>query len=116
MARLACNINGFCPIRVLIFVGIIVLFATGAAMNSGAADARSGRRLAQDHCASCHSIAPQARSEVATAPPFDAIGRTYGFDAVRIAAAIAGPHPKMNFSPRPPQAADIAAYIATLGH
>jgi cytochrome c len=114
MARLACTIDGFCPFRVLVFVGTIALFAIAAAWNTGAADARSGRRLAQDHCASCHSIAPPVRSEVAAAPPFDVIGRKYGFDADKIARTIAGPHPKMNFSPRPPQAADIAAYIATL--
>lgn len=115
MAGPVCSIKGFCPIRVLVFVGTIALFATGAAMNTGATDARSGQRLAQDHCASCHSIAPHMRSEVAAAPPFDVIGRKYGFDAARIATALGGPHPRMNFSPRPPQAADIAAYIASLG-
>jgi hypothetical protein len=39
----------------------------------------------------------------------------FGHDADAIAHAIAGPHPKMNFSPRPAEAADMAAYIATLG-
>jgi len=90
------------------------LVVAGMATDARAADASRGRRLAQDHCASCHSIAPRARSEVADAPPFDVIGRKYGFDADRIAHVIAGPHPKMNFSPRAAAAADIAAYIATL--
>ena len=58
--------------------------------------------------------APPARKVVADAPPFEVIGRKYDFDATVIAATIAGPHPKMNFSPRPEEAADIAAYIATL--
>jgi mono/diheme cytochrome c family protein len=114
-AGLACTITRFCPFRVLVFVAVIALFALTAVLNARGADARSGQRLAQDHCAACHSIAPHARSEVAAAPPFDVIGRKYGFDADRIAHAIAGPLPKMNFSPRPAEAAEIAAYIATLG-
>ncbi len=110
----ACNINGFCWFRALVVLGTIALFAIAAALNARAADARSGQRLAQMHCAACHAIAPPARKVVAAAPPFDAIGRKYGFDASVIAATIAGPHPKMNFAPRPADAADIAAYIATL--
>ncbi len=113
--RPACTIKGFCPFRVLLFLGTIALFAIAAALNARAADADKGKRLAQDHCAACHTIAPHARNEVANAPPFDVIGRKYGFDADRIAHAIAGPHPKMNFSPAPREVADIAAYIATLG-
>ncbi len=100
--------------RVLLIPGVIALFAMAAATNARAADVGNGRRLAQSHCAACHSVAPQGRSEVAKAPPFDVIGRKYGFDADKIAHAIAGPHPKMNFSPRPADAADVAAYIATL--
>jgi cytochrome c len=106
--------DAFCWFRVLVFLATIVLFALTAALNARAAEADQGKRLAQDHCASCHIVAPQARGEVAVAPPFDVIGRKYGFDADKIARAIAGPHPKMNFSPRPAEAADIAAYIATL--
>jgi len=113
--RPACTIKGFCPFRVLLFLGTIALFAIAAALNARAADADKGKRLAQDHCAACHAVAAPARSEVANAPPIDVIGRKYGFDADRIAHAIAGPHPKMNFSPAPREAADIAAYIATLG-
>jgi mono/diheme cytochrome c family protein len=109
---LACTIKGFCPFRVLLFLAVIALFALTAVLNARGAEPGHGKRLAQDHCASCHAIAPHARSEVADAPPFETIGRKYGFDAGRIATAIAGPHPKMNFSPRPAQAADIAAYIA----
>ena len=114
-AGLACTIEGFCPFRVLLFLGTIALFTIAAALNACAADANNGQRLAQEHCAACHAVAPHARSEVANAPPFEAIGRKYGFDADRIAHAIAGPHPKMNFSPGLQEAADVAAYIATLG-
>jgi mono/diheme cytochrome c family protein len=112
---LACSVNGICWFRVLVFLAVIALFVLGAMLRAPAADAGSGRQLAQEHCAACHAIAPHARSEVADAPPFETIGRQYGFDAGRIAHAIAGSHPKMNFSPRPAQAADVAAYIASLG-
>lgn len=107
--------NGICWFRVLLFLGTVALSAIAAALNARAADAKRGKLLAQDHCAACHSTAPHMRNEVADAPPFDAIGRKYGFDANRIAHAIAGPHPKMNFAPGPRDAADIAAYNATLG-
>lgn len=99
--------------RGLLFITTIVL-AGAAAATARAADAAKGERLARAHCAPCHKIAPEGRSVVATAPPFDVIGRKYGFDADRIAQAIAGPHRKMNFAPSAADAADIAAYIAGL--
>jgi cytochrome c len=94
----------------------IVLAAVSAATHARAADAGRGQRLAESQCASCHSVAPPGRREVADAPPFAVIARKYGFDAGAIAQAISGPHPKMNFSPQADEAADIAAYIATLRH
>jgi mono/diheme cytochrome c family protein len=94
---------------------LFALAATAAASSAFAADAGNGSRLARSHCAACHIVAPHERSEVAAAPPFDVIGRKYAFAADAIALAIAGPHPRMNFAPRPADAADIAAYIGTLG-
>lgn len=79
-----------------------------------AADPAQGRVLAQRHCAACHVIAPATRNEVADAPPFDVIGRKYGFDAERVLRAILAPHPRMNFSPGRAEATDLAAYIGTL--
>jgi mono/diheme cytochrome c family protein len=93
-----------------------VLALAVLATDARAADARLGAQLAQSHCADCHIVTPNARNEVADAPPFDVIGRKYGFDAGAITHAITGPHAKMNFSPNRREAADIAAYIATLGH
>jgi len=80
-----------------------------------AADAGNGRQLAVSHCAPCHTVAPGLRNEVANAPPFDVIGRKYGFDADALVNAILEPHQKMNFSPQRGEAVDLAAYIATLG-
>jgi cytochrome c len=95
-------------------VTTLILAGIAPATHARAADVGRGHRLADGQCASCHKVAPPGRGEVADAPPFEVIARKFGFDADAIAHAIAGPHPKMNFSPRPDQAADIAAYIATL--
>jgi cytochrome c len=109
------TIRSFALLHRLIFVAALVIAATATVMGARAADARHGKRLAQSRCAACHIVAPHARSEVAEAPPFDVIGRKYGFNVELITHAILGPHPKMNFSPAPSEAGDIAAYIATLG-
>ncbi len=94
----------------------LIMAAVVMAAPARAADAARGRSLAQAHCAGCHVIAPHMRNEVADSPPFMVIARKYGFDASVIAHVIAGPHPKMNFSPRGADAADLAAYIAALPH
>ncbi len=102
-------------VRGLAGVVIVVVAGIAAAPTAHAADARRGESLAQSHCASCHIVAPHARNEVADAPPFEVIARKYGLDAGTIVSAITGPHRKMNFMPDPAEAADIAAYIVTLG-
>ena len=102
--------------RTVLLMAALAFAGTAVTTPVRAADAANGKRLAQSHCAACHIIAPYLRNEVADSPPFEVIGRKYGFEAGIIAHVIAGPHPKMNFSPRPADAADIAAYIATLKH
>jgi len=98
------------PIHCLLVPLLLAAAATGARAD----DIAKGQRLAASHCAGCHAVGPQTRNVVAASPPFAVIARKYGFDAGRIATAMAGPHPKMNFSPSPQEAADIAAYVATL--
>ena len=94
---------------------VLLLVVIVAASPALAADADNGRRLALAHCAPCHAVTPLARSDkVAAAPPFDEIGRRFGGDEAAISLVISGPHQKMNFSPPPREAADLAAYIATL--
>ena len=78
------------------------------------ADAEAGRHLAQLECAACHIVAPNQRDEIADAPPFEVIGRKFGFNFDMLVVSLMGPHAKMNFSLRRPEAADIAAYIGTL--
>lgn len=102
-------------VRGAIWVMAFVMAAAAMMPSAEAADARRGERLAQGHCATCHIVTPQARQEIADAPPFPVIARKYNFDANAIKFAISGPHPKMNFMPDPTEAEDIAAYIATLG-
>jgi len=98
-----------------VFRVTIICLATTVASYAFAADTDNGRRLAQNHCTPCHKIGPGLRGEVSDAPPFDVIGGKYRFEADAITAAILGPHPKMNFSPQPGEATDIAAYIGSLG-
>ena len=92
----------------------LFLVATLAASPAVAADADNGRRLALEHCVACHAVTPLPRSDVSAAPPFDEIARRFGGDVPAISLAISGPHQKMNFSPPPREANDLAAYIATL--
>jgi mono/diheme cytochrome c family protein len=100
--------------RGLLPIIAIIVLAAAAAGSARAADAGKGKRLAEEHCATCHAVTPQGSGVVADSPPFEVIARKYHYDAGMIAAAIAGPHPKMNFAPGAKTAADIAAYIATL--
>jgi len=86
-----------------------------AASSALGADAEAGRRLAQQECAACHIVGPSGRQEVAESPPFEVIGRKFGFNFDALVMAVSGPHRRMNFSPRRSESEDIAAYIATLG-
>ena len=61
-----------------------------------------------------HIVAPHQRQEIADAPPFEVIGRKFGFDSDMLVFNLMGPHAKMNFSLRRSDAQDIAAYISTL--
>lgn len=89
---------------------------TFAATAAIAADAGRGQQLAEQHCSICHAVAatPSPPNVVADAPPFPVIARKHEFDAAKIGFAILAPHPKMNFTPAPNDADDIAAYIATM--
>jgi mono/diheme cytochrome c family protein len=94
---------------------MLTLFAAfAAAPGALAADAERGRNLVQMHCAVCHAAPASPRAEVADAPPFAAIARKYGFDAGALSFAILSPHEKMNFTPAPADAADIAAWLSNL--
>ena len=80
-----------------------------------AADARNGEQLARRWCEPCHVVAADQRQAAGEAPPFTSIATRPGFDAARIAMFLLDPHPKMpDMSLTRIEAADLAAYIATL--
>ena len=85
------------------------------ASNALAADAESGKRLAQLRCAACHIVTPSPPNDfVADAPPFVVIARKYASNTEALVFNLVGPHAKMNFALSRPEANDIAAYIGSL--
>jgi len=83
---------------------------------AAAADAQNGERLAHRWCEACHVVAAK-RTGAGTdqAPPFATIAKRPNFDAGRLALFLLAPHPKMpDMSLTRTEAADLAAYIATL--
>jgi len=80
-----------------------------------AADAHNGEQLARRWCEPCHVVASDQREVTGEAPPFASIASRPGFEAARIAMFLLDPHPKMpDMSLTRIEAADLAAYIATL--
>jgi mono/diheme cytochrome c family protein len=93
---------------------VMLVAAVLAAQSASAADADSGKRLAQQHCSPCHIVEPGSRRELANSPPFETIAQKFAGAPELIAFAILSPHPRMNLTPSRRDAQDIAAYIATL--
>jgi mono/diheme cytochrome c family protein len=96
----------------------LAVLAIGAFLDSGAlqaADIAHGETLARRWCATCHVVAPNQQRTTGEAPPFATVGRKPDFDVNRLTFFLLDPHPKMpNMSLTRTEAADIAAYIATL--
>ena len=92
---------------------VATIMATASAF---AADPSNGLRIAHRWCEACHVVTPtQTRPATDQAPPFEAIARTPGFDAAKIALFLLDPHPKMpDMGLSRSDAADLAAYIAAL--
>ena len=80
-----------------------------------AADADHGADLAKRWCASCHVVATGQTQASADVPSFASVARRQDFNPERLAFFLLDPHPKMpNMQLTRSEAADIAAYIATL--
>jgi len=93
----------------------LVLVANLAVTPAFAADPDNGERLARRWCAACHVIASDQRGPTGEAPPFRTIAAKPGFDTAKLAFFLMDPHPKMpNMQLSRTEAADLAAYIATL--
>jgi mono/diheme cytochrome c family protein len=79
------------------------------------ADPNNGELLARRWCAPCHVVASNQGGTTGEAPPFAEIANRQDFDAAKVALFLLDPHPKMpNMGLSRTEAADIAAYIATL--
>jgi mono/diheme cytochrome c family protein len=87
-----------------------------AALPAVAGDADNGERLAQRWCVACHVVTTvQTSTTTDQAPPFPSIAKKPDFDAAKIALFLLDPHPKMpDMGLSRKEAADLAAYIATL--
>jgi len=82
---------------------------------AAAADAARGKALAQRWCAECHLVAGDQQRASADVAPFASVARRSDFTAAQLAFFLLDPHPKMpNVSLTRNEAADLAAYIATL--
>lgn len=100
---------GLCAIGHFLLVAV-----TFGGQSALAADADSGKRIAQMRCSPCHIVVPNQREELANSPPFEAIARKNAFNAEMLAYLILSPHPRMDTTLTRDEAEDIAAYIATL--
>jgi mono/diheme cytochrome c family protein len=94
----------------------VVLAAFVASVPAFAADPGNGERLARRWCEPCHVVSQtHAGSGTDQAPPFPTIAKRPNFDAGQVALFLLSPHPKMpDMNLTRAEAADLAAYIATL--
>lgn len=99
--------------KLVLATSLAVAVATSPAF---AADAQNGERLAHRWCEACHVVAARtAGSGTDQAPPFATIAKKPNFNAGSLALFLLAPHPKMpDMSLTRLEAADLAAYIATL--
>jgi mono/diheme cytochrome c family protein len=101
-----------------VFKGIPILVVAMAGLNGSlalAANADQGATLAKRWCATCHVVHGDQKQASADVPPFAVIAKKTDFSPERVAAFLMEPHPKMpNFTLSRSEAADIAAFIATL--
>jgi mono/diheme cytochrome c family protein len=94
---------------------LLVAIAGFAGSHAIAADADHGADLARRWCASCHVVSAEQTRASADVPPFAEIARKTDFTPERVAFFLLDPHPKMpSFPLSRGEAADIAAYIASL--
>ncbi len=101
------------PIRAAALAAM--LFGLGA-VPAAAADAEHGEMLAKRWCASCHIVSPDQTHGADNVPTFATIAKIPDFDAARIAKFLMDPHPKMpDMQLGRSEAADLGAYIASLG-
>jgi mono/diheme cytochrome c family protein len=95
----------------ILIAGLVSLIGSAAL----AADAVNGAELSRRWCAACHLITHNRLPMPLAASSFGSIAKRPGFDARQLSQALQAPHPRMpERGLSRDQAADIAAYIATL--
>ncbi len=114
MVRLLPLLAGIATRAVLVAAGLVALPL--AATPSLAADASAGQAIAQRWCASCHVVGTAPQSAASDAPTFASIAARDGdISGPWLAFRLLNPHPQMpQVSLTRAEAADLAAYLATL--
>jgi mono/diheme cytochrome c family protein len=80
-----------------------------------AANAATGKTLAERWCATCHVVSPVQKQATTQAPPFSTVAKKPGLTAAQLALFLLNPHPKMpDMNLTRNEAADLAAYIVSL--
>lgn len=102
-----------------IYLLLAVLFLNALIVCTGAAanDSQRGKRLAETHCAICHSVERQGESPLRSAPPFRSLHHRYPVESLEeaLAEGIVTGHPQMpmfRFNAR--QIGDLIAFLKTL--
>src|SRR5271165_4632546 len=105
----------FMVFRTCAVLGVFVVAAGLTTSAATAADANHGAELAKRWCATCHLVDSRQSQANADVLPFATIARKSDFSPERLAFFLLDPHPKMpNFPLTRMEAADLAAYIASL--
>jgi mono/diheme cytochrome c family protein len=96
-------------------LAIALAAAASTSSPTWAADADHGADLARRWCASCHLVEGTQKQASADVPSFAQIAQKADFTPEKVAFFLLDPHPKMpSFPLNRLEAADIAAYIASL--
>jgi mono/diheme cytochrome c family protein len=108
------NLN-WIPRRLIAVASLVIAVAGPAATSALAADPDHGETLVRRWCVECHLVAADQKAATTDAPSFASIAKRPGFEPAKVEFFLRDPHPKMpNMTLGRTEAADIAAYIATL--
>lgn len=94
----------------------IAVMSSAPAFSQEARDAMQGRELAQNVCAECHAVAPDAtRSPNGHAPTFDTIAHMPGMTPMAIRVWLRSAHKEMpNIMLSRDETDDVIAYLQSL--
>ena len=105
-----------CMLILRIETSLLIACLAGLAPSAAfATDPAAGERLARQWCSVCHLVAADQDRAPVIAPPFATIAKKPSLDLRQLQQSMLAPHPQMpGRELSRDQAADIAAYIATL--